>query len=309
MSNVLIVGSVAFDTLHMPSGSYPRVLGGSATYASIASSLFAPTRVVGVVGRDFPDSAVALLKSRNVDLEGLEVDTSGDTFHWEGRYSSDLSSRESLATELNVFSKFSPKIPESFKKSPIVLLGNIHPALQLQVLEQVERPTLVIADTMNFWITGEHAALVKTLKRVDLLVVNDEEARQLSGEHNLVNAAKKLMTMGPRIIVIKKGEHGALLFEGNEVFSAPAYPTGAVVDPTGAGDSFAGGLIGYLAKWGNAEHGTLRRAIVYGSALASFTVEGISTERLVKVTREELDARYNQFRGLVHFATEKEIAS
>jgi sugar/nucleoside kinase (ribokinase family) len=303
---LLIVGSVAFDTLHMPSGSFPRVLGGSATYASIASSLFAKVRLVGVVGRDFPDSAVELLRKRDVDLEGLEVDTSGDTFHWEGRYSADLSSRESLATDLNVFASFAPKIPESFKSSPFVMLGNIDPVLQLSVLEQVAKPKLVVADTMNFWIGGKRAELIKTLGRVDVLVLNDEEARELSGEHNLVNAAQGLMKLGPRVIVIKKGEHGALLFDGTRIFSAPAYPTLSVVDPTGAGDTFAGGLIGYLAQQDSVDHDALRRAVIYGSALASFTVEGVSTSRLVSVTRADLEARYAQFRGLVHFATEAE---
>lgn len=301
-SPLLVVGSVAFDTLHLPTGSHPKVLGGSATFASIAASRFAPVRLVGVVGRDWPADATGMLAACGVDTAGLEVDPGGDTFHWEGRYSPDLSSRESLATDLNVFARFSPKIPEAFKQSRWVLLGNIHPVLQLQVLDQIEKPALVVADTMNFWIGGERPALLKTLARVDLLVINDEEARELSGEHNLVRAARGLLRLGPRVVIVKKGEHGALLFEGEQVFSAPAYPTTEVVDPTGAGDTFAGGLIGYIAGRGDASHETLRRAVIFGSAMASFCVEGVSTTRLQDVTRPEIDARIARFKGLVHFA-------
>lgn len=308
MSSMLVVGSVAFDTLHMPSGDFEKVLGGSATYAALAASHFAPVRLVGVVGRDYPDSAIDRFRAHGVDTAGLEVDASGDTFHWEGRYAEDLSSRTSLRTDLNVFAAFKPKIPEVFRKTPFVLLGNIHPALQLDVVRQVVRPKLVVADTMNFWIGGERAALGKTLAEVDLLVVNDEEARQLSGINNLVNAARGLMALGPRIVVIKKGEHGAVLFEGDEIFSAPAYPTGEVVDPTGAGDTFAGGMLGYIAAQDDLHHGTLRRAVVYGSALASFCVEGIGIERLETVDRSEIAARYAAFRALVHFASESEVA-
>jgi sugar/nucleoside kinase (ribokinase family) len=309
MSSILVVGSVAFDTLHMPHGTYPKVLGGSATFASLAASHFAPVRLVGVVGRDWPDDATAMLRDRGVDVSGLEVDPSGDTFHWEGRYSDDLSSRTSLCTDLNVFAKFAPKIPASFRESPFVMLGNIHPDLQVSVLEQVARPRLVVADTMNFWITGQRDALGRMLSRIDLLVINDEEARLLSGAHNLVKAARELMRMGPRIVVIKKGEHGALLFEGDEIFSAPAYPTGDVVDPTGAGDTFAGGLLGYIAAQDDVGHPTLRRAVVYGSALASYCVEGVSVERLRTVTKADIERRYALFRGLVHFATEAEASA
>ncbi len=307
MSSMLVVGSVAFDTLHMPTGSFEKVLGGSATYASLAASHFAPVRLVGVVGRDYPESAIERFRARGVDTSGLEVDMSGDTFHWEGRYAEDLSSRTSLCTALNVFAQFSPKIPDAFRDTPYVMLGNIHPALQLDVLRQVVKPRLVVADTMNFWIGGERAALEKTLAEVDLLVVNDEEARELSGVNNLVKAARVLMTLGPRIVVIKKGEHGAVLFEGDEIFSAPAYPTGEVVDPTGAGDTFAGGLLGYIAAHDDLRHGTLRRAVVYGSALASFCVEGIGIERLATVERAQIAERYAAFRSLVHFASEAEV--
>jgi sugar/nucleoside kinase (ribokinase family) len=304
-SPILVVGSVAFDTLHLPTGSHPKVLGGSATYASIAASHFAPVRLVGVVGRDWPEDATAMLAGRRVDTTGLEVDVRGDTFHWEGRYSADLSSRETLATDLNVFARFKPKIPAPFRASRWVMLGNIHPVLQREVLEQIERrPDLVVADTMNFWISGERPALLETLERVDLLVLNDEEARQLAGEHNLVRAAHGLMTMGPRIVIIKKGEHGALLFEGEDVFSAPAYPTVDVRDPTGAGDTFAGALIGYIAGRGDASHPVLRRAVVAGSALASFCVEGVGPARLAAVTHGEITERVRRFHKLVHFGEE-----
>ena len=279
------------------------------TFAALAASHFAPVRLVGVVGRDWPEAATAMLKKHHVDTHGLEVDSSGDTFHWEGRYSPDLSSRESLATDLNVFARFSPKIPPAFKQSHWVMLGNIHPALQLEVLKQIEhRPKLVVADTMNFWITGERPALLRTLTRVDVLVINDEEARQLSGEHNLVRAARGLMSLGPRVIIVKKGEHGALLFEGDEVFSAPAYPTMDVLDPTGAGDTFAGGLIGYIASRGEAGHDTLRRAVVNGSALASFSVEGVGTARLETLTRPEIATRIERFKRLVHFGLDAGLA-
>lgn len=301
LSPVLIVGSVAFDTLHLPTGSHPKVLGGSATFASLAASNFAPVRLVGVVGKDWPAGATRLLARRRVDTSGLECDIRGDTFHWEGRYAPDLASRETLATDLNVFASFSPKIPSAFRRTRWVMLGNIHPALQLEVLGQIERPALVVADTMNFWISGERPALKKTLARVDLLVINDEEARQLAEEHNLVRAAQSLMKLGPRIVIVKKGEHGALLFEKDRVFSAPAYPTTEVLDPTGAGDTFAGGLIGYIAGRGNARHDTLRSAVVFGSALASFCVEGVGTARLQTVTRAGIARRIRTFKNLVRF--------
>ncbi|MBK8170150.1 MAG: sugar kinase [Sandaracinaceae bacterium] len=300
-SPLLVVGSVAFDTLHNPSGTHSRILGGSATYASLAASHFTKVRLVGVVGKDYPDSAIQMFRQHDIDLEGLEVDKSGDTFHWEGRYSDDLNSRTTLATDLNVFATFSPKIPAAFKSSPFVMLGNIDPVLQLEVLKQVEKPKLVVADTMNFWIGGKRDDLIKTLARVDVLVLNDEEARELSGKSALVTAARALFAMGPRVIVIKKGEHGAVLFEGSEIFSAPAYPTGEVIDPTGAGDTFAGGFIGYIASKGETSHATLRRAVVYGSALASYSVEGIGVDRVLTLTRDDIEKRYNIFRTLTSF--------
>ncbi|MBX3273591.1 MAG: sugar kinase [Sandaracinaceae bacterium] len=298
--NLLVVGSVARDTLHLPTGSHDYVLGGSAVFASLAGSLFTSPRLVGIVGTDFPDHEVAMLAARGVDVSGLEI-VGGDTFHWEGRYSDDLTSRVSLKTELNVFADFQPKIPEAFRDTPFVMLGNIHPDLQLAVLDQMRRPELVIADTMNFWIEGTPDRLAKLLERIDVLVINEEEARQLAGVYNIVEVADRLLRMGPRIAVIKRGEYGALLFEGDQVFSAPAYPVRRVLDPTGAGDSFAGGMLGYVSEVGVADHGTLRRAIIYGSALASFCVEGVSVERLAQVSREDVETRYRAFARLASF--------
>jgi sugar/nucleoside kinase (ribokinase family) len=306
MSSMLVVGSVALDTLHMPSGHYPRVLGGSATFASLAASLYCPVKLVGVVGRDFPKHGIDLLESKKIDLTGLEV-VDGKTFHWEGKYADDLSSRESISTELNVFADFHPKIPAAHRATPFVMLGNIHPALQVEVLDQIERPKLVIADTMNFWITGTPDELKRMLKRIDLLVINEEEARQLAGVTNIRKAARELRAMGPRLVVIKRGEYGALLFEDDDVFSAPAYPLETVVDPTGAGDSFAGGLLGFVTKQGAIDGATLRRAVIHGSVVASFLVEGISVERLAKVGQADVAMRYAAFAKLAHFATADEL--
>jgi sugar/nucleoside kinase (ribokinase family) len=307
-SSMLVVGSVALDTLHMPSGHFPRVLGGSATFASLAASLYCPVKLVGVVGKDFPEHGLDLLKSKNVDLSGLEI-VDGKTFHWEGKYSADLGSRESIATELNCFADFHPKIPAAHKSTPYVMLGNIHPSLQVEVLDQIERPKLVIADTMNFWISGTPAELQKMLKRIDLLVINEEESRQLAGVHNIAKAARELRAMGPRIVVIKRGEYGALLFDGDDMFSAPAFPVETVIDPTGAGDSFAGGFLGFVTKENKIDGSTLRRAVIHGSVVASFLVEGISVERLAKVGPADLAARYAGFARLAHFATADEIRS
>ncbi len=297
---MLVVGSVARDTLHLPTGSHEYVLGGSAVFASLAGAFFAAPRLVGVVGTDFPDGEVAMLKARGIDVSGLEV-VEGETFHWEGRYAPDLTSRVSLKTELNVFAEFHPKIPEAFRDTPLVMLGNIHPDLQIEVLDQMRDPKLVIADTMNFWIDGTPDRLAKMLERIDVLVINEEEARQLAGIYNIVEVAHALLSMGPRIAVIKRGEYGALLFEGGEVFSAPAYPVRRVLDPTGAGDSFAGGMLGYVARAGKTDHDTLRRAIIYGSALASFCVEGVSVERLTEVTAADVEGRYRAFASLARF--------
>jgi sugar/nucleoside kinase (ribokinase family) len=304
---MLVVGSVAFDTIHNNTGTHAKILGGSATFASIAGSAFSKVQLVGIVGRDFPDSVIEMLTARGVDMAGLE--RSEDlTFHWEGRYSDDLSSRESLCTELNAFATFHPKIPEAFRDTPYVMLGNIAPELQLEVLDQVRNPALVVADTMNFWIGSKLAELQKVLRRVDVLVINEEEARQLSGERHIVRVARALLSMGPKIVIVKQGEYGALLFHDGEIFAAPAYPVETVVDPTGAGDTFAGALLGYVAHHDNARHDTLRRAVIFGSAMASFCVEGIGTDRLISVGRSDVDERFRAFRKLAHFSTEEGVA-
>lgn len=295
---ILIVGSLAFDDLEMPSGRFDDVLGGAATYSSISASLLAPVRLVGVVGSDFPAQVLGDLKRRGVDTAGVEH-AEGKTFRWRGRYSRDLSSRTTLDTQLNVFADFRPKIPAEFRATPFVLLGNIHPALQLEVLAQVDRPKLVVADTMNFWISGEPKLLGQVLAKVDLLVINDEEARELSGIHNLVKAAADIRKRGPSRLIVKRGEHGALYFDDAGVFFAPGYPLEEVVDPTGAGDSFAGGLVGYIARVGELDHQTLRRAIYFGSALGSFCVEGIGPKRLLDVGARDLARRMQQFMALV----------
>jgi sugar/nucleoside kinase (ribokinase family) len=300
MRSTLIVGSVAFDTLHLGGVCHSKVLGGAATYASLAASHFTQVQLVGVVGQDFPDSATELLRSRGVDLSGLEV-AKGDTFHWEGRYSDDLSSRETLRTDLNVFADFRPKIPKSFRSAPFVMLGNIDPGLQMEVLDQIDKPTFVLADTMNLWIDIRHAELTQLCARVNMLVLNDEEARQFTDKSNLVQAAHALRKLGPELVIIKKGEHGALLFEGNDVFALPGLPLSHVVDPTGAGDTFAGALIGWLARSPDLSSSNLRRAVLHGSVLASFCVEGVSVERLAATTTADISARVEQFRRLMSF--------
>lgn len=295
---VLVVGSLAYDDLEMPSGTFENVVGGAATYTSIAASLLTPVRLVGVVGNDFPSNVLSDLAGRGVDTAGVEH-ADGKTFRWRGRYAPDLSSRTTLDTQLNVFADFKPKIPSAFRSSPYVMLGNIHPALQLDVLAQVEKPELVVADTMNFWITGEPKLLTEVLRKIDLLVINDEEARELSGIHNLVKAAADIRKRGPKHLIIKRGEHGALYFDDQGVFYAPGYPLEEVVDPTGAGDSFAGGLVGYIACVGNLAHPVMRRAIYFGSALGSFCVEGIGPRKLLEVTPAALKARMDAFMALV----------
>jgi len=297
-SPCLIVGSLAFDDLEMPTGTFENVIGGAATYSAIAASLLGPVRVVGVVGEDFPQSMLDDLGKRGVDTAGVEK-AKGKTFRWRGRYSADLASRETLDTQLNVFADFRPKIPASFKSTPVVLLGNIHPALQLEVLAQIDKPRLVVADTMNFWITGEPKLLAEVLAKVDLLVINDEEARQLTGIHNLVKAARDIVKRGPSRIIVKRGEHGALYFDETGAFFAPAYPLEEVVDPTGAGDSFAGGLIGYVSRVGDLDPKTMRKAMYFGSACGSFCVEGIGPRRLLETTTADLEKRMKAFMALV----------
>jgi sugar/nucleoside kinase (ribokinase family) len=297
---LLIVGSIAFDDLDMPSGQHRDVLGGSATYSSLAASLVAPgaVRVVGIVGEDFPEAHLADLRARGVDTAGVER-AAGRTFRWHGRYSDDLASRTTLDTQLNVFADFSPKIPAAYEKSPLVLLGNIHPKLQVDVVQQTRGARLVAADTMNFWIEREPAALGEMLARIDLLVINDEEARQLSGIHNLVRAAADIRKRGPKALVVKRGEYGALLFDEGGMFFVPAYPLEEVLDPTGAGDSFAGGMLGYLAARREVSPGALRKALLFAAAMGSFCVEGIGPSRLLSMARGDLATRIAAFARLV----------
>jgi sugar/nucleoside kinase (ribokinase family) len=298
--SILVVGSVAFDTVETPFGRADKVLGGSASFFSLAASFFAPVNLVGVVGDDFGDKELAAFKGRPVDLTGLER-ASGKTFHWQGKYSFDLNARDTIATDLNVFEFFKPKIPAAYRRSEYVFLGNIDPELQRGVLDQVEKPKLVACDTMNFWISGRLEELKKTLRRVDVLLINDAEARQLSGEWNIVKAARAIRALGPRTLVIKKGEHGVLMFSDAGSFAAPAYPLESVFDPTGAGDTFAGGFLGYLAHQDSLDETHLRRAVVMGSTLASFCVEAFSVDRLVTLRREEVDERFRLFRELTRF--------
>ena len=295
---VLIVGSLAFDDLEMPSGIFNDVLGGAATYSSITASMLTPVRLVGVVGNDFPAAVLDDLKKRGVDTAGVEH-ADGKSFRWRGKYAADLSSRETLDTQLGVFADFRPKIPAEFKASPFVLLGNIHPALQLEVLSQIEKPKLVMADTMNLWIHTEPKLLGELLKKIDLLVINDEEAADLTGFKNVVKAATEIRRRGPKRLIIKRGEHGAIYFDDAGMFFAPGYPLEEILDPTGAGDSFAGGLLGYIARIGEVDHHTIRRAIYFGSAMGSFCVEGIGPRRLLQVTPKDLAERMKLFMALV----------
>ncbi|KFA93139.1 PfkB family carbohydrate kinase [Archangium violaceum] len=298
--SLLVVGSVALDSVETPFGLKEDVLGGSATYFSTSASFFTPTQVVAVVGEDFPQAHLDFLKARGVDLEGVTREK-GRTFRWKGRYGFQLNEAETLDTQLNVFQTFSPRLPEKYRDAQYVFLGNIHPELQSQVVDQVKAPKLVAADTMNFWINGSRPALLKTLERVNLLFVNDAEARQLTGEHNIVRAARAILGMGPDRVVVKRGEYGALLFEKDHIFACPAMPIADVFDPTGAGDTFAGGFMGTLAIASQLNTETLRRAMVMGSVMASFTVEKFSLERLREVTRSEIRARFSEFKRLTHF--------
>jgi sugar/nucleoside kinase (ribokinase family) len=298
--SILVVGSVAFDTVETPFGRADRVLGGSASFFSVAASFFAPVNLVGVVGRDFGEAQLEAFKGRKIDLAGLET-TDGKTFFWEGKYAYDLNSRETIRTDLNVFEFFKPKIPAAYRGSEHVFLGNIDPVLQRDVLDQVDKPRLVAIDTMNFWINGKPDELRKTLRRADVLLINDAEARELSGEWNVVKAARAIRGMGPRTLVIKKGEHGVLMFSDEGSFATPAYPLEDVFDPTGAGDTFAGGFLGYLAGSPTLDEDALRRGVVMGSTLASFCVEAFSLDRLLALTRAEIDERFRLFKRLTHF--------
>lgn len=299
-SQVLVVGSVALDSVETPFGKADDVLGGSGTYFASSASHFAPVQLVGVVGDDYPLDLLQPLVERGVDLAGLEK-VSGSSFRWRGRYRHDLNAAETLETHLGVFSNFRPNIPDQFRQAPFVFLANIDPRLQLQVLEQVEKPRLVACDTMNFWIESRRPELVELLGHVDLITLNDGEARQLTEHTNLVQAARWILEKGPKHVLIKKGEHGAFMFTRDSVFFAPAYPLESVFDPTGAGDSFAGGFIGSLAASGDLSDASMRRAVVVGSAMGSFAVEKFSNGRLMEITRAEIDARVQEFRQLVAF--------
>ena len=297
---ILVVGSVAYDTVRTPFGAATEVLGGSAAYFSVAAAFFTDVRLVAVVGEDFAEEYLQLLRERRVDLEGLSR-VPGRTFRWRGEYGFDLNEAKTLETHLNVFATFRPRIPPAYRESEIVFLANIDPDLQREVLGQVAAPRLVAADTMNFWIMGKPESLRETLKQVHTLLINDAEARMLAGEPNLVKAARKLLSWGPQSLVIKRGEYGALMFSDGWWFSAPALPLEQILDPTGAGDSFAGGFLGYLANTGNFSLDNIRKAVIMGSVMASFAVEDFSLNRLTRLTYPEIEARYREFKALVHF--------
>ncbi|MBI3235670.1 MAG: sugar kinase [Bacteroidetes bacterium] len=301
--SLLVVGSVAFDAIETPFGKTDKIVGGAATYISLCSSYFTKdVKLVGVVGEDFPAETIESFKTHGIDVEGLQIKQGEKSFFWSGKYHNDMNSRDTLVTELNVLADFDPIIPENYKNAQYVMLGNLAPKVQQTVLERMgSRPKLVVMDTMNFWMEIALDDLKTTLKMVDVLSINDEEARLLSGEYSLVKAAAKVMAMGPKFLIIKKGEHGALLFHQNEVFYAPALPLEDVFDPTGAGDTFAGGFIGYLAKTDDISFDNMKRAIIYGSAMASFCVEKFGTERLIGLTESEINERVGQFKKLSHF--------
>ena len=300
--SLLVVGSVAFDSVKTPFGQAQEVLGGSATYFSAAASFFTEVDLVAVVGDDFPSETLAFLSERRVRLDGL-ARRPGKTFRWRGEYGFQLNEARTLETQLNVFRDFRPELPDSYKEASYVFLANIDPDLQTDVLRQVKRPKVIAADTMNFWIEGKKDSLLRTLKEVDILIINDGEARELAREFNLVKAARKILSFGPKTVIVKRGENGALMFDGRAIFAAPAYPLESVFDPTGAGDSFAGGFMGHLARSGNATEAAIRQGVIYGSVMASFNVESFSLDRLKTLRPEEIEARYRAFRELTHFET------
>lgn len=301
--DLLVVGSVGFDSIETPHGSTEKLLGGTAVFCSVAASYFTKVGMVATVGTDFPQAHLDFLQEKNIDLKGLTT-MNGETFHWGARYHKNMNKRETLFTDLNVFEHFSPEIPPAYRDTPCLFLGNIGPNLQLHVLDQMKAPEIIALDTMNYWIERTPDDLTKVLKKIMVLLVNDEEASQLTGESNLKRAALAITKMGPKIIIIKKGEHGAVLVSGDDYFCAPAFPLEHVNDPTGAGDTFAGGFMGYLAKTKRVDKNTLRRAMVYGSTLASFAVENFSVERLRTLAPEEITGRFNDFHDMVVFERE-----
>ncbi len=298
--SVLVVGSIAFDTLETPAGRAEKILGGSASYFALAASFFTDVNLVGVVGDDFGPAEMSAFEGRRIDLEGLER-ANGKTFHWQGKYATDLNSRETVCTDLNVFEHFKPKLPATYRKSDRVFLGNIDPVLQRGVLEQVDAPALVGCDTMNLWINHKNVELKKTLSQVELLLINDTEAKELAGDWNVIRAARAIRAMGPKTLIVKKGEHGALLFQGDDCFLASAFPLEHVLDPTGAGDSFAGGLMGFLDMVGAHDPATFRQAVIMGSVVASYCCEAFGVERLLSLTQADLNSRFSEFASMVHF--------
>ena len=306
MSKLLIVGTVAFDAIETPFGKTDKILGGAATYIGLAASFFnIDAAIVSVVGEDFPEEYLKLLSGKKINTQAIEIVKGGKTFFWSGKYHNDLNSRDTLDTQLNVLGNFNPVVPQDYTAADIVLLGNLHPLVQTAVLNQLtQKPKLVVLDTMNFWMDTALKELLEVIKRVDVITINDEEARQLSGEYSLVKAAKKIHLMGPKYVVIKKGEHGALLFNQNKVFFAPALPLEEVFDPTGAGDTFAGGFAGYLTQTNNFSFENLKNAIIHGSNLASFCVEKFGTERMESLDKDQVHQRLKEFKNLTQFNIE-----
>jgi sugar/nucleoside kinase (ribokinase family) len=305
MTKLVIVGTVAFDAIETPFGKTDKILGGAATYIGLSSAQFdIDPAIVSVVGGDFLQTDIQMLEDKGINTQGLEIVKEGKTFFWSGKYHNDMNSRDTLATELNVLETFTPVVPDSYKDSEVVMLGNLHPMVQMSVIEQMHDPKMVVLDTMNFWMDIALDDLKKVISKVDAITINDEEARQLSGAYSLVNASKIIMEMGPKYVVIKKGEHGALIFYEDEMFYAPAMPLADVFDPTGAGDTFAGGFTGYLAKTGDYSFESMKRAIIYGSCLASFCVEKFGTQRMENLTKNEIDSRLHKFKSLTQYEIE-----
>jgi len=306
MGKLLIVGTVAFDAIETPFGKTDKILGGAATYIGLSASYFnLDSGLISVVGGDFPEEYLQLLRNKKMDLSGVEIVKDGKTFFWSGRYNYNLNTRDTLITDLNVLADFRPEVPDHFNDCGFLMLGNLHPAVQMSVIKQIpKRPKLVVLDTMNFWMDNTLDELMEVIEKVDVITINDEEARQLSGEYSLVRAAQKIHKMGPKFVVIKKGEHGALLFNNGDVFFAPALPLEEVFDPTGAGDTFAGGFIGYLASTRDISFNNMKRAVIYGSNLASFCVERFGTERMLNLGQDEIQKRLKQFKQLTQFEIE-----
>jgi len=308
LSKLLIVGTLAFDKIETPFGKTDKILGGAATYIGLSASHFdVESGIVSIIGDDFPNEYLQLLHNKNIDTSGVEIVKGGKTFFWSGKYHNDMNTRDTLITELNTLEDFNPVVPASFKDAEVVMLGNLHPAVQNSVIDQMSvKPKMIILDTMNFWMDVALDDLKKVIKKIDVITINDEEARQLSGEYSLVNAAKKIHEMGPKYVVIKKGEHGALLVNEGKMFYAPALPLASVFDPTGAGDTFAGGFAGYIAKTEDISFNNMKNAVIYGSNLASFCVEKFGTERMQNLTKDEVLQRLHQFKELTQFEIELE---